>query len=519
MSLFFYFFVVLASSAPPELPDILLRGATVYDGSGTPGVVRDVTLKKDRIQAVGTQLPIGPNTEVIDVTGLILAPGFIDLHTHSDEAILQPRTRNNLNYLMQGVTTIVTGNCGVGPVYVKEYYASIDKNKAGSNVCHLMPHNAIKKQVMGNVNRPPTPAELMRMTELVESGMKQGAWGLSTGLYYNPGAYAQLDELVTLSEVVAKYRGFYASHIRDEGEGLLASIEEALSIGQRARLPVHLSHLKSDGRINWGQGGAALSRLKQARQQGQQVTCDQYPYLAASTSLQATVIPLAFREGTTAELVARFHDAKVGPTLRTAIRQRLKECDNGRDIRIARFPTKPAWQGKDLATISATEKKDIVDLVVEIETLGGAQIVHFCMHEEDVRLILKQDFVATASDGSAKLPDDSVPHPRNYGTFSRKIGQCGIEERLISMEQAIRSASGLPADILQLPQRGYVKAGYIADLVIFDPETYRDRATYDKPHQYSTGVVHLFIQGVKVIEKQHYTGVLAGQALRHSSVR
>lgn len=510
--------LLLCLTTPQQLPaEILLRGGTVIDGTGLPGVVRDVAIRQNRIQAIGAGALAGPNTVVIDARGLIVAPGFIDLHTHSDEEMVSSRLRNNLNYLTQGVTTIVTGNCGFGPVDVQAYYTTIDKLKTGSNVCHLIPHNALRRQIMGNVNRQPSPAELLKMQELTELGMKHGAWGLSTGLYYTPGSYAQLDELAALAEVVGRFRGIYASHIRDEADGLMASVEEALTIGQRARVPVHISHLKSSGRRQWGGAGAVISRLQQVRSQGQSVTVDQYPYIASSTSLQATVIPSRFREGTQADLVARFKDPKVAVAMQNAIKQRLKESDDGRDIRIARYAPKPRWQGKSLAAIATQERRELLDIIYEIESQGGAQIVHFSMSEEDMRLILKHDFVATASDGSARMPDETVPHPRNYGTFSRKIGRYAIEEHLLPLEMAIRSASGLPADIIQLPQRGYLKPGYHADIVVFDPELFRDQATFEKPHQYSTGVVYLLVNGQLVIEKGVYQDKLAGEALRHKT--
>lgn len=509
--------LVLVPFQSKDVPDVILRGATVFDGTSNPGVNRDVAIKGDRILSIGAGVQAGPNTEVIDVTGLILAPGFIDLHNHSDDEIVLQKTRSNLNYLTQGVTTIVTGNCGFGPVDVNGYYSKIDRIKPGSNVCHLMPHNAIRKQVLGNVNRPPTPQELQKMIELMEKGMKDGAWGLSTGLYYTPGSFAALDELISLSNIASRYRGIYASHIRDEGEGLMSSIEEALTIGQRSRLPVHISHLKSSGRAHWGNAGTLLSRLKQARQKGHPVTADQYPYSASSTTLQATVIPARFREGTQQELVDRFSDSRVGQAMCEAVKDRIKECNHGSDIRIARYAPKPAWQGKDLATISTQEGRDTLAIVKEIEARGGAQIVHFSMSDEDVRLIAREDFVATASDGSAKVPDDTMPHPRNYGTFSRKIGRYAIEERWISLEQAIRSASGFPADILQIPLRGYIRPGYYADLVIFEPDEYRDRSSYDKPHTYTTGVKYLFVNGTKTIDRGKFTGEMGGRALRHSS--
>jgi N-acyl-D-amino-acid deacylase len=499
----------------PPGPDYVIRGATIYDGSGKPGYRGDVLIGGDRILAVGEKLQVEGRPRVIDGTGLIVAPGFIDLHTHSDNPITQKATRANLNYLLQGVTTIVTGNCGAGPVDVAAFFKKIDEGQAGSNVIHQMPHNAIRQQAMGNVNRPPTPEELERMKGLVDKGMKDGAWGLSTGLIYTPGSYAATDEIIELAKVAAKHGGFYASHIRDEGTGLLAAISEALEIGKQANLPVHISHFKASGRKAWGKAADAIALVEQARTDGQTVTADQYPYPASSTSLSATVVPTKFREGTQKDVIARLDDPEQGPKLKKAIEELLADKLGGKALRIARYAKKPQWQGKDLAAIADEEQKPVLDLVIEIERNGGAQIVNFGMNEEEVRLIMRQPFVATASDGSAQVPSSTVPHPRSYGCFARKVGRYAIEEKLIPVEHAIRSASGLPADILKLPQRGYLKPGYFADVVVFDPKTFRDTATYDKPHQYATGVQFLFVNGVLTVDEGKHTGALPGKALRH----
>jgi N-acyl-D-aspartate/D-glutamate deacylase len=510
-------FLALSLLAPANAPieaDFILRGATVYDGTANPGRKIDVALRGDRIVAVGSFETKG-KPRVIDCTDLVIAPGFIDLHTHSDVPIVEAGTRANLNYLMQGVTTIVTGNCGAGPVDVAEYYKKIEDHKPGTNVAHQIPHNDLRRSVMGNVNRVPTVDELAKMKDLVERDMKDGAWGLSTGLYYIPGSYAKTDELVELAKVVSAHGGFYASHMRDEGAGLLISVRETLEIGKRAELPVHISHLKAFSKRGWGKAGDAIGLIEKARENGQAVTADQYPYVASSTSLAADVIPTKYREGTQKDLVARFDDPEVGPKMRKGIEELLADTNDGKNIRIARYAHKPEWQGKDLAALAKQEKKSLLDMVIDIERNGGAQIVNFSMQDEEVRLIMKQPFVATASDGSARVEDETVPHPRNYGCFPRKIGRFAIEDKVISLEQAIRSASGLPADILHLPQRGYIKEGNFSDIVVFDPKTFRDTATFEKPHQHATGVRWLFVNGVLSVADGKFTDELAGRALRH----
>jgi N-acyl-D-aspartate/D-glutamate deacylase len=516
LSLLALFLTAAVIQAEPAVPaDFVLRGATLYDGSEQPGRKADLALRGERIVALGT-FAVSGQPRILDAAGLIVAPGFIDLHTHCDGPLTQAATRANLNYLMQGVTTVVTGNCGAGPVDVAAYLKRLETNGIGSNVIHQVPHNDVRRRVMGNANRPPTPEELKKMELLVDRGMREGAWSLSTGLIYNPGTYAGTAELIALARVAARHHGFYASHIRNEGAGVLTAIDEALTIGREAGLPVHISHLKASGRKAWGKAVQEIALIAEARARGQAVTADQYPYIASSTSLAATLIPPRFREGSPQDILARMNDPRQVLLLRHAIEDNLEGRDGGKSIRIARYAPNPAWQGKDLNTVATTANKPVVDLVLDIERHGGAAIVNFGMNEEDVRLIMKQPFVATASDGSSQVPNNTVPHPRSYGCFARKIGYYALQENVLPLEQAVRSASGLPADILHLAERGYLKTGYYADVLVFDPKTYRDQATYDKPHQYAGGVRYLFVNGKLVIDEGKYKQVLAGRPLRHA---
>jgi len=498
--------------------DVVMQGATLYDGSDQPGKVADIAIKNDRIVAIG-KFKVKGNPRVLNCQGLIVSPGFIDLHTHSDYPLQDKKTSANFNFQTQGVTTVVTGNCGAGPVDVADYFAKLEKIGIGSNVIHQVPHNDVRFKVMGNENREPTAKELRMMEDLVDKGMKDGAWGLATGLIYNPGTYAKTDEIVALAKIAAQHKGFYASHIRDESDAVLAAIEEILEIARRAGIRVHISHIKVSGRSVWGKAPDVIAILRRARKNAIEVTADQYPYTASSTSLSATLIPAKYREGSAEALIERIDDSEIGPKVKKAIEQRIADHVGGKSVKIARYAKNVKWQGKDLYTIAESEKKSPLDIVIEIQRNGGAQIVHFGMSDEDVRLFMKEPYVATASDGSAMIPSNTVPHPRSYGTFPRKIGRFAIEDKVITPEQAIRSASGLPADILKLPERGYLKAGYYADIVVFDPKAFRDKGTYDRPHQYSTGVKYLFVNGRLAIAEGRSTEVMVGRVLRHESKR
>jgi N-acyl-D-amino-acid deacylase len=504
---------LLFGSVPRDEADLLLRGLTIYTGSGGDPLAGDLAIKGDTLVAVGAWK--GTAKITIDATGLAAGPGFIDLHNHSDQAILAESTRDNDNFTSQGCTTIVTGNCGGGNIDVAKMFEAIDRNGAGTNVVHLIPHGAIRSRVFGSVRRAPTPEELDRMKALVEKGMREGAWGMSTGLIYVPGTYAKTDEIIALAKVVHAHGGIYASHIRSEAASLLEAVAEAIEVGGQSGCPVQISHLKCSTREAWGKMGEACGLIEAARASGRKVTADQYPYTASSTRLSAYTLPAWSLEGGT--LLKRLDDPQEGPKIRREIAESFEKRDGPDRIMIAACEKKPAYNGKTIAEIARETGKPPVDVVVEIQKLGDAQAIGFSMVEEDMLLGMKKEWVATASDGGARRPSAERPHPRNFGTFPRKIGLYAIEKKAVSLGFAIRSSSGLPADILGFKDRGYLRVGFKADLVLFDPATFRDRATFEDPNRYSTGARWVFVNGVAVIADGKKTPALPGRALRLNS--
>ena len=500
----------------PVDADLVIRHAQIHDGSGRAAFPGDIAVRGKRIVAVGRFMVQGEPRQ-LDGTGLIAAPGFIDLHSHSDRSIVKAATRLNANYLKQGVTSVITGNCGGGTHDVAALLRAIDENGAGTNVLPLLPHGALRREVMGTANRAPTPGELVKLKERVDQAMQAGAWGISTGLIYIPGTFAEQDELIALAQIVARHGGLYASHMRNENTRLLESIQDTLAIGQGAGLPVHISHFKASGRQAWGLAADAIALIRQARAAGQMVTADQYPYTASSTSLSVLAVPRPFRQREL--LLSALQDPVEALKLRQGIAAELAPRDQGADLVVASYAPNRNWQGKNLVQLAEQERCTAVEIVLQMERNGGAQMVSFSINEAEVRLIMQQPFVATASDGGAQqLKAQTQPHPRNYGCFPRKIGRYALRGQTVTLAQAIRSCSGLPADILGLPDRGYLRPGQWADLVLLDPNTYIDTATYREPHQYATGVRYLFVNGTLAISQGQLTGALAGRGIRHQSV-
>lgn len=500
----------LLADSPAKI-DLLLANGTIIDGSGGAPYEGSVAISGGRIVDIGDFNGIEAD-KTIDCKDLVIAPGFIDLHNHSDSGILAKQNRSARCYLTQGCTTLVTGNCGGGREDVGKYYDDLTEKGVGINIAQLVPQGAVRDAVIGKVRRAPTADELKKMQDLVEAGMQQGAWGMSTGLQYVPGSYADKDELIALASVAGKHGGIYASHIRDEGDELLESIQELIDIARGGNLPGHVSHLKASKKPNWGKVHAAAHLIEQAQHDGLKITADQYPYTASSTSIMAMLLPDEEREGGERATAERLKDGEQLKRLKPIIAKGL--ASRGQ-IMIADADKKPKWVGKMIADIATEEKREQVDVALELLTKDpGASGVNFGMDEADVRYVMTLPWVATASDGSSKVDDGSRPHPRSFGTFSRKIGRYSIQDKVLPLPAAIRSASGLPADILGMKDRGYLRKNLVADIVIFDPASFDDRSTYEKPFEPSTGVRWLLVNGKIAIAEGQPQDVLAGKPLR-----
>lgn len=487
--------------------DWLIRGGSVYDGSGGPARRADVGLRGDRIAFVGDAAARGVQADsVIDARGLVVAPGFIDPHTHAGEDLDAPARAGVPHILLQGVTTVVVGNDGGGPLDVGATLATWDRQGLGVNALLLVGFGSVRREVLGMADRAPTAAELERMRDLARRGMREGAFGLSTGLYYAPQSYAGTDEVTAVARAVAETGGYYDSHLRDESSysiGLLAAVREAIAIGRASGLPVHLAHVKALGVDVWGRSDSIVAIVAAARAEGLRVTADQYPYTASGTGLSAALIPRWAEAGGWSAMLQRLDHPAQGPRIRREMADNMRRRGGAGSFLL----TSGRWAGRRLDAVARELGVDSVSAALAVLREGPASVASFNMDEADVERLMRQPFVVTGSDGSAG-------HPRRFGAFPRKLRRYALDRPILEFARAIEASSGQTAGILGLADRGRLEEGRRADVIVFDSTTVADRATYERPTEPAVGMRQVFVNGVAAVRDGAPTGALAGRALR-----
>ena len=496
--------------------DLIIRNARIVDGSGNPWYRADIAVRGERIAAIG-HLATWQGTKEIDAKGQIAAPGFIDVHTHIEGD--EDENPQATNFIYDGVTSVIAGNCGSSNINVEKYYRWLDSLKISVNVGTLLGQNDVRRAVMGRANRPATEDEMRRMDSIVHKGMQDGALGLSTGLIYIPGSYTPTYEIVRLAKVVAGYRGIYATHMRNEGDSVVNAINEALHIGREAGLPVEISHFKVSGQQNWGRSKETLAMVEAARREGLDVTIDQYPYTASSTSMSTLFPDWALADGQDS-IKARL----ANKTLRDSIKNSMKQSLERRRLQhwsyavVAYYEADTTLNGKSIEAINLLLKRPSTtdaeaELICMMMEKGGAGMVFHGMSEDDVIYFMKYPFNMFASDASIRIFGKGAPHPRGYGTNARVLARYVREQKIIGLEEAIRRMTSLPAQRFGLSDRGLLREGMAADIVLFDENTVTDNSTFDKPHQYSSGFSWVLVNGKVTLENGSHNGTRAGVIL------
>lgn len=507
--------LLFAGNAPAQDLDILIRGGRVLDGSGNPWIYADIGIRGDRIVEMG-DLRDARARRTIDASGLYVAPGFIDVHTHAGGGLATPELSAGEPLLAQGITTAILNPDGGGPVDLVEQRAALLRDGLGLNVGLMVPHGSIRREVIGMENRAPTAAEMQRMEELVRTGMLAGAYGLSSGPYYAPGSFSSTEELIELARVAGQHGGVYSSHIRDEADysiGLVAAVDEVIRVAREAELPGIVTHIKALGPRVWGYSGALVKRIERAREEGVEVFADQYPYDASGTSITGALVPRWAQEGGDSALIRRIDSPAERARLRIDMLENLDRRGGAERLQFRRHEADPSVEGKTLQEVADRGGLAPVDMAMELLRAGGATLVSFNMHEDDIATLMRQPWTITASDGDLVPFGEGVPHPRSYGTFPRKIRLYVLELRVVDLPAAIRSMTSLPATVFGIPDRGVLRPGAVADVVVFDLERLRDPATYQRPHQLAEGMVHVLINGRPAIEGGRFTGSRHGIVL------
>ena len=502
-------FVGAPRAAVTQQPlDFLIRGGTIVDGSGSVPRRADLGIRGGRIAFIGDAGGRFTATRTIDATGLVVAPGFIDPHTHSAGDLSSRERNGNVNYLMQGVTTVVTNNDGGGPVDIAGQLEHWRQNGIGTNAMVYVGQGAIRRAVMGMSDARPSSAQLDSMIRLVERAMDDGAVGLSTGLYYAPGSYATTEEVIELARAAAARGGRYDSHIRDESSytvGLVAAVAEVIRIGREARLPVHISHIKALGVDVWGKSDSVIAMMKAARAAGIELTANQYPYTASGSGVGASLLPRWAEAGGRDSLMRRMENPPTRARLVAEMTENLRRrggagsllITGGRDSTI---------RGKRLDAVARDWNVPPVEAALRIIRGGDASVASFNMSEQDIVNFMRQDFIATGSDGSDG-------HPRKYGTYPKLFREYVREKRILTLAQAVRRSSSMPAHMLGIRDRGLLSTSSHADVIVFDPAAFTDRATYEEPTRLAEGMKYVFVNGVLAIDDGAYTGARSGKVL------
>jgi len=496
--------------------DVIIRGGRVLDGSGNPWIYADIGIAGDRIVEIGN-LRDASAARIINANGLFVAPGFIDTHSHAADGLIDQNRSPAHALLAQGITTVVINPDGGGAVNLEEQARRLLEHGLGVNVAQMVPHGSVRGQVIGSEDRHATEEEMEQMRQLVRRGMEAGAFGLSSGPFYAPGSFAPTSELIELARVAAEFGGVHQSHIRDESDytiGVVASVDEVIEISEATGITGIVTHIKALGPRVWGYSHALIHRIERAREQGLEIFADQYPYNASSTGLSSALVPRWALEGGRREFLDRINDPDTRARIREEMLENLDRRGGGDRIRVAAFREQPELAGQYLSEIARERGQEEVDTALDLLALGSVSIVSFNMHDRDVEALMRQPWVMTASDGGLPVMGAGAPHPRSYGAFPRRIHHYVIEREVTDLAQAIRSMTHLPASVFRMKDRGLLREGAVADIVVFDLERLRDLATFDDPHQLAEGMVYILVNGELAVENSTFTGGLHGQMVR-----
>ena len=516
LSLFLLLSTPLSINAQKTTFDLLIRNGKVIDGSGNPWFRADIGIVGGKIAAIG-RFDSKDAKRTIDAAGMVVSPGFIDVHTHAEDGIKRVPTADN--FILDGVTSIITGNCGGSEDNLSDFFKKIMEKGVSVNVASFIGHNNVRRQVMKRAMRDPTPKEQAEMERLVEKAMKQGAVGLSTGLIYIPGTYSKTPEVVGLAKAAARYGGIYTSHIRNEGEKVEDAIAEAITIGREAQIPVEISHFKISFKPLWGKSTETVAMVEKARQEGIDVNIDQYPYTASSTNMGTMLPSWALADGDSAMKV-RFADSAIHAKIKAEMIESLtKDQRTNWDYAVvANCVADHKMDGKSVSDINILRGRkptaeDEVETVFELLAKGGGQMIYHKMSEEDVDIILRYPNTMIASDAGVQVYGFGVTHPRAYGTNARVLSRYVRERKTLTLEDAIRRMTSLPAQRFRIDDRGLLRVGYAADILVFDEKTVSDKATFEHPHAYSVGFQWVVVNGKVTVEKGLHNEVKAGQII------